>query len=153
MKLELDHKIPLSWGGTDHTENLQPLCTQCNHDKQAFYSSMDPFEEEIRAAAQHMDPHRRIGELLKAFHAAGVEAPSRVISVVASMHQYQDDWQRRLRELRVLGWDYKTSRRKENGRMMSYYRLTTFTDWPEGDIRAEIERRKKERGQAKEAAR
>ncbi|MFK0649315.1 MULTISPECIES: HNH endonuclease [Dermacoccus] len=41
MKLEVDHKIPHSWGGTDDIENLQPLCTQCNHDKQAFYSSIE----------------------------------------------------------------------------------------------------------------
>lgn len=143
VKLEVDHKIPHSWGGTDDIENLQPLCTQCNHDKQAFYSSMDPFEDQIRAATQHKEPHRRIGELLKAFHAADVEAPAQVVSVVASMHQYQDDWQRRMRELRVLGWDYTTSKRKENGRMMSYYRLTAFADWPDGNIRAEIERLKK----------
>ncbi|WP_052367106.1 HNH endonuclease [Paraoerskovia marina] len=50
VKLEVDHKIPHSWGGTDDIENLQPLCAQCNHDKQAFYSSLDPFEEQIRAA-------------------------------------------------------------------------------------------------------
>lgn len=143
VKLEVDHKIPHSWGGTDDIENLQPLCTQCNHDKQAFYSSMDPYEEQIRAATQHMEPHRRIGELLKAFQAAGAEVPAQVVAVVASMHQYQDDWQKRMRELRVLGWDYTTSKRKENGRMMSYYRLTRFTDWPDGSIRAEISRREK----------
>lgn len=143
VKLEVDHKIPHSWGGTADIENLQPLCTQCNHDKQAFYSSMNPYEEQIRAATQHMEPHRRIGELLKAFHAADVEVPAQVVAVVASMHQYQDDWQKRMRELRVLGWDYTTSKRKENGRMMSYYRLTRFTDWPDGIIRAEISRREK----------
>ncbi len=143
VKLEVDHKIPHSWGGTDDIENLQPLCTQCNHDKQAFYSSLDPFEEQIRAATAHLEPHRRIGELLKAFQAAGVDAPSQVVGVVASMHQYQEDWQKRTRELRELGWDYKTIKRKENGRMMSYYRLTAFTEWPEGNIAAEIKRREK----------
>lgn len=143
VKLEVDHKIPHSWGGTDEIENLQPLCTQCNHDKQAFYSSMDPFEEQIRAATAHMEPHRRIGELLKAFYAADVAVPSQVVAVVASMHQYQDDWQKRMRELRELGWNYTTCKRKENGRIMSYYRLTEFTEWPEGNIRAEISRREK----------
>jgi 5-methylcytosine-specific restriction endonuclease McrA len=145
VKLEVDHKIPHSWGGTDDIENLQPLCTQCNHDKQAFYSSLDPFEEQIRAATAHMEPHRRIGELLKAFHAAGVDAPSQVVGVVASMHQYQEDWQKRMRELRELGWDYETIKRKENGRMRSYYRLTAFTEWPEGNIAAEIKRRENAR--------
>jgi hypothetical protein len=151
VKLEIDHKIPHSWGGTDDIENLQPLCVKCNHDKQAFYSSMDPFEEQIRAATQHMEPHRRIGELLKAFHSAGVEAPAQVIQVVASMHQYQEDWQKRTRELRVLGWDYVTSKRKENGRIRSYYQLTAFTDWPEGSISAEIKRREAAKRHAEKA--
>lgn len=143
VKLEVDHKIPRSWGGTDDIENLQPLCTRCNHDKQAFYSSMDPYEDQIRSATRHMEPHRRIGELLKAFRAAGVDAPAQVVGVVASMHQYQDDWQRRMRELRELDWDYTTVKRKENGRMMSYYRLTTFAEWPKGNIAAELKRRSK----------
>lgn len=143
IKLELDHKIPLSWGGTNDIENLQPLCVQCNHDKQAFYSSMSPYEEQIRAATAHMEPHRRIGELLKAFHAAGADAPSQVVGVVASMHQYQEDWQRRMRELRELGWDYKTIKRKEKGRIRSYYRLTAFTNWPDGNIAAEIKFRER----------
>ena len=54
-----------------------------------------------------------------------------------------------MRELRVLGWDYTTSQRKEHARMMSYYRLTKFTDWPEGSISTEISRREK----TKEASR
>lgn len=141
VKLQVDHKIPHSWGGTDELENLQPLCTQCNHDKQAFYSSLDPFEEQIRAASMHTEPHRRIGELLKAFRTAGVDAPSEVIGAVASMHQYQEDWQKRMRELRELGWDYRVIKRKENGRIRSYYRLTAFADWPDGSIAAEIKRR------------
>lgn len=141
VRLEIDHKIPHSWGGGDDIDNLQPLCTRCNHDKQAFYTSLDPFEEQIRSAASHLEPHRRIGELLKAFHAADAEVPSQIVSVVASMHQYQDDWQRRLRELRALDWEYLTVKRKVDGRVRTFYRLTKFTDWPEGNIAAEIKRR------------
>ncbi|WP_454295918.1 HNH endonuclease [Salana multivorans] len=137
IKLEIDHKIPHSWGGTDDIENLQPLCEQCNHDKQAFYSSMSPFEEQIRAATAHHEPHRRIGELLKAFHRANAEAPSEIVAVVASMHQYQEDWQKRMREL---GWEFETIKRKEHGRVRSYYRLTAFTDWPPGTIASQIRR-------------
>ncbi len=145
VKLEVDHKVPQSWGGTDSIENLQPLCTQCNHDKQAFYATMDPFEDQIRAATQHLEPHRRIGELLKAFSAAGAEAPSQVVGVVASMHQYQEDWQRRMRELRELGWEYTTRRKTRPERVHTFYALTKWTEWPEGDIAAEIRRRQKAR--------
>lgn len=145
IKLEVDHKVPQSWGGTDDIDNLQPLCTQCNHDKQAFYATMDPFEDQIRAATQHMEPHRRIGELLKAFATAGAEAPSQVVGVVASMHQYQEDWQKRMRELRELGWDYTTRKETRPERVHTFYTLTKWTEWPEGDIAAEIRRREKAR--------
>jgi hypothetical protein len=77
-----------------------------------------------------LEPPRRIGELLKAFLAAGQAAPAQVIGVVASMHQYQDDWQKRTRELRELGWDYKTVKRRQYGRVMSFYKLTSFRPWP-----------------------
>jgi len=151
VKLEVDHIVPHSWGGSDDIDNLQPLCSQCNHDKQSFYSSLDPFEEQIRAATAHIDPHRRIGEILRAFHAVGVDAPSQVVGVVASMHQHQEDWQRRMRELREIGWEYQTIKRKENGRMRSYYRLTAFTDLPEGNIAAEIKRREHSRKEKRKA--
>lgn len=147
IKLEVDHIIPHSWGGTDEIDNLQPLCRGCNHNKQAFYSSMGPYDDLICAATAHLEPHRRIGELLKAFHTAGVDAPAQIVGVVASMHQYQDDWQKRMRELRELGWDYSTIKRKEHGRMMSYYRLTASSEWPSGNIASEIKRREKARKQ------
>ncbi|MER7604756.1 HNH endonuclease signature motif containing protein [Nocardioides sp. NPDC127503] len=143
IKLEVDHKVPLSWGGTDDIDNLQPLCEQCNHDKQAFYSSLSVYDDQIREAAQREEPHRRIGDLLLAFQTTGIDAPADVVGAVASLKQYQDDWQRRMRELRVLGWNYKTIKRKENGRMVSYYRLTASAPWPTGNVAAEIRRRLK----------
>ena len=59
---------------------------------------------------------------------------------------YQEDWQKRLRELRVLGWKIDPSRRKEEGRSVAYYRLKRWEPWPEGNIRQEIRRRERERG-------
>ncbi|MFE6283211.1 HNH endonuclease [Streptomyces sp. NPDC057877] len=139
--LVVDHKVPRDWGGGDDLENLQPLCEDCNSGKKAFYSSYDQYAEEIRAAADHPEPHGRIGELLKAFH--GNWVPADLISVVASMKQYQDDWQRRLRELRKLGWEYEPKKSKDpvSGRWRSSYRLKRWEPWPEGSIRAEIDRR------------
>ncbi len=88
----------------------------------------------------------RIGEALKAFQSVGEYAPSDVVGLVASMIQYQEDWQRRMRELRELNWDYKTHKRKEDGRIRSYYELTRWTPWPPGSVAArikEIEKGKK----------
>lgn len=142
--LVVDHKIPRDWGGSDDLENLQPLCEDCNSGKKAFYGEYNKYAEKIREATDHDEPHGRIGELLKAFD--GDWVPAELIGVVASMKQHQDDWQRRLRELRILGWKYENKRTKdpETGRSLSSYRLTHWKHWPEGSIRAEIKRRERE---------
>jgi 5-methylcytosine-specific restriction endonuclease McrA len=139
--LVVDHKVPREWGGTDEIGNLQPLCEECNSGKKAFYATYDAYAKEIRAASMHPEPHGRIGQLLKAFHGGWV--PSSLIGVVASMQQYQEDWQKRLRELRLLGWTIESRRMKDpiSGRTNTAYRVTHWEEWPERSIRAEIARR------------
>jgi 5-methylcytosine-specific restriction endonuclease McrA len=141
--LVVDHKIPREWGGSDSIENLQPLCEECNSGKKDFYATYDKYAEEIRAASSLLEPHARIGELLKAFR--GDWVPSELIGVVASMQTYQEDWQKRTRELRHLDWVIKFKRRKDprTGRHITWYRAAHWEPWPDGPIRAEIERRKR----------
>jgi hypothetical protein len=88
----------------------------------------------------HPEPYSRIGELLKAFR--GDWVPSSLIGVVASMQQYQEDWQKRLRELRFLGWEIPSKRAKDRvtGRTNTWYRVEHWEPWPEGSIRAEVTR-------------
>ena len=141
VKLDVDHKIPQSWGGTDDIENLQALCTECNAGKKAFYSHYDKYAEEIKRAANYDEPHRRIGEALKVF--GGRPIRSDVLEMIAKVKQYQEDWQKRLRELRELGWEIRAEKKKEGGRVVAYYRLIHHEPWPEGSIATEIRRREK----------
>lgn len=126
-------------------ENLQPLCQECNGGKRAFFATFEEHAESIRAAGMHTEVHVRLGETLKAFAAAGKEAPGQVLGLVASLLQYQDDWQKRMRELRELGWEYTYQRRWEEGRVRTYYQLQRWYPWPEENVAAVIREREKAR--------
>lgn len=134
--LHVDHKIPREWGGTDGVENLQALCSECNEGKKNYYATFDEHAAQIQQAIGYEEPHRRIGELLKAFSGAPVR--SDLLERVANARQYQEDWQKRLRELRLLGWKIKSSRQKEEGRVVAYYELQEAKPWPTGSLAAEI---------------
>ncbi len=142
IKLHVDHVIPQNWGGTDDEENLQALCADCNEGKKNLYSSYNKYAEKIKQAIGYEEPHKRIGELLKAFN--GELVPAEILEVVAKSKQYQDDWQKRMRELRELGWEYSFEKRREGDRVKTYYKLDRFEPWPEGSISAEIRRRESE---------
>jgi 5-methylcytosine-specific restriction endonuclease McrA len=121
--LQVDHKLPQSWGGTNDIENLQALCEECNRGKKDHFRTLQQYGAKIATAAAFDEPHTRLGELLKAF--APDEVRSDILEMVAHHVQYQEDWHKRLRELRELGWDYETRREKdERGRVRVYYRLT-----------------------------
>lgn len=140
VRLHVDHKIPREWGGKTELDNLQALCSECNEGKKAFFATFDEHANKLAAAVSHDEPHRRIGELLMAF--APGEIRSDVIELAASAKQYQEDWQKRTRELRELGWQYKVRKEKDElGRVRSYYRLTKWEPWPDGSIAAEIKKR------------
>jgi 5-methylcytosine-specific restriction endonuclease McrA len=146
VKLHVDHKLPQDWGGTNDEENLQALCAECNEGKKNYFASLGTdLPLAVRQAATHDEPHRRIGEALKA--AFPKELRTDVLERIASTKQYQEDWQKRTRELRTLGWKW-TSRRERRGRRRTvvYYRLTEWPpEWPAGNIRAEITRRENRR--------
>lgn len=146
--LVVDHKVPKDWGGGDEVENLQPLCEECNGGKRAWYQTYDPYAAQIRAAIGHEEVHRRIGELLKALE--GTWVYTELIGIVASAIAYQEDYQKRLRELRTLGWKIKVQKRyNESARVRTYYMCTHWEPWPEGSIIAEIRRRERAKSAAK----
>lgn len=103
IALVVDHKIPREWGGKTEPDNLWAICEECNHGKKNLFASVD--SAVMRSAIKHDSVHVRIGELLKA---AGVGAP--VPSMWLDIAANQDEWRKRLRELRYLGWVIKASR-------------------------------------------
>ena len=129
VKLQVDHKIPREWGGSNEDDNLWATCSTCNEGKRNFFASItDP---RIQTSITYGSVHVRIGELLKAF--AGEPVPKTYLQIVAYTH---DDWEKRLRELRELGWKYKAKKRKEAGRVRTYFALTHWEPWPDDPARA-----------------
>jgi 5-methylcytosine-specific restriction endonuclease McrA len=127
--LVVDHKTPRDWGGANDRSNLWAICKECNAGKKAYFSSINVDSEVMKNAMSHESVHVRIGELLKAI---GVNnpVPASVLEIVAG----QDDWKKRLRELRypVIGWDIETKLYKDSmGRKRADYVLKAYKPWPE----------------------
>ncbi|WP_308271343.1 HNH endonuclease signature motif containing protein [Kitasatospora sp. SUK 42] len=135
IRLQIDHIAPESWGGKTVYSNLEPLCEEHNHGKQAFFASLDAFGPAIGRALPRPTPWERIGELLISFQEMGKSTPVELIELVAQ-DTHKGDPKKRLRELRfILGWDIVAHRRKTDG-------VTEVT----------YERRRKERKTAEHAA-
>lgn len=141
IRLEVDHKVPREWGGPTVDENLWALCAECNQGKRNFFSSIA--DDRIRKAMVHGPVHIRIGELLKAFE--GKPVPKAYIQLVAFTH---NDYEKRLRELRELGWRYHVTKRREGRRIRTYFTLDHWEPWPSDPAASvrEAERRKKRKG-------
>lgn len=139
ISLAVDHKIPRDWGGTAKKENLWAICEECNGGKKAHFASQN--QDLMRKVMAFPSVHVRIGELLKANFQQPVS--SRLISFVADA----DDWKKRTRELRYLGWEIFVSRRTVDGKSIAFYTLRSFSDWPENPTKwiQEYERTRAER--------
>jgi len=121
--LVVDHKLPREWGGETVSENLEAICEDCNAGKKNLFKSVDA--DWMRQVMHHKSVHMRLGDTLKAFQPEAV--PAATLEFVAN----QDDWRKRIRELRYLGWDIATFNRKTpSGRVSSFYRLIKSQPWP-----------------------
>jgi hypothetical protein len=125
-------------------ENLEAICEDCNAGKKAYFKSVDA--KWMHGVMGHKSVHMRLGETLKAFKGKPVDAAT--LEFVAN----QDDWKKRVRELRYLGWEIETfNRRISETRVSSFYRLVKSTPWPAdptGIIR-QYERDRAERNKAR----
>jgi 5-methylcytosine-specific restriction endonuclease McrA len=137
VALVVDHKIPREWGGETVSENLEAICEECNAGKKNYFKSVDA--EWMRSVMGNKSVHVRLGETLKAFQPEAVDAST--LEFVAN----QDDWKKRVRELRYLGWDIRTfNRRVSKTRVSSFYRLVKSRPWPDDPTR-DIRRYERER--------
>jgi 5-methylcytosine-specific restriction endonuclease McrA len=128
ITLVVDHKIPRDWGGASEESNLWAICEECNQGKKNLFASYDPAE--MRRIVKLKSVHMRIGELLKSRFGQAVSCHE--IAFVAD----QDDWKKRTRDLRYLGWKIDASRKKgPTGRIESAYTLRHFEEWPDDPTR------------------
>jgi len=143
IALEVDHRVPGSWGGKAVHENLWAICAQCNRDKKALFASIE--ETSVALALDHGSVHVRLGEVLKS---SRDWVPGWVLSVVANRH----DWMKRIRDLRYLGWQVAVRRRKlPSGKAESQYKVVKSAPWstdPSGDV-SKYERARRERNRRK----
>jgi 5-methylcytosine-specific restriction endonuclease McrA len=129
ITLQVDHKVPQTWGGLTVDENLWAICVQCNHGKRDFFASFDP--DEMKELISIESVHERIARFLKMRFGEAVD--SNMIEDIANARERQEDWHKRLRELRypVIGIEIESGRYKSNeGFWRSTYRMTKWVDLP-----------------------
>jgi 5-methylcytosine-specific restriction endonuclease McrA len=130
VRLHADHKLPREWGGPTEEWNLQALCSECNEGKKAYYATFDSVAPQIMAAVRHDSVYLRIGELLKAFDDEGMTTPDEVLEFVAEAKGRQRYWEKRMRELRHIGWTFEPRMHDEGGVRKTEWKLGKWAPWP-----------------------
>jgi 5-methylcytosine-specific restriction endonuclease McrA len=145
VKLQVDHRIPREWGGKTEADNLIGLCSACNEGKRNYFSTFNAAT--MKECINHESPHWRIALLLKSKMLEWVDTD--YIEFAANFNDFQDDWQKRLRELRDLGLIIKNQKIKRGRRTVSQYMLTNWKDLPpEEQVRRTIGAQEKTRKKA-----
>jgi 5-methylcytosine-specific restriction endonuclease McrA len=93
VKLQVDHIVPVDWGGTNDISNLLTLCEQCNRGKKSWVDAVPSQIMQQIMAKQTVDS--RIEALFDNF--PNQDIPSSLIQVVSKGAL---DWQRALRRVR-----------------------------------------------------
>ncbi len=118
-----NHWVPRERDGVTVPERADVVCEDCYEGMEGQFTSLDP--EWMGTLMDHESVHIRLGETLKAYKGEPVDAAT--LEFVAN----QDDWKKRVRELRYLGWEIETfNRRISASRASSFYRLVKSRPWP-----------------------
>ncbi|HEY41379.1 MAG TPA: HNH endonuclease [Dehalococcoidia bacterium] len=93
VKLVIDHRRPVDWGGTNDISNLETLCEECNRGKKAWLDSMP--SQNMSEIMSKQTVEARIEALFDNF--PNQDIPSEMIRLVSGGAL---DWQRALRRIR-----------------------------------------------------
>lgn len=93
VKLHVDHKIPIEWGGSNVDENLWTLCEECNLAKRAFYK--DDFDAQVmKLVFNESSGYQRLKVLFE--HSPEIKFSPSVLQGIAGIR----DWTRTIRNIR-----------------------------------------------------
>lgn len=93
VKLQIDHIIPVDWGGETQLPNLQTLCEECNAGKKAWVTGYHA--DQMKQIISQTTVESRIQALFDTF--PNKDIPSHLIQLVSKGAL---DWQRALRRIR-----------------------------------------------------
>jgi hypothetical protein len=125
IKLHVDHRVPQHWGGTSDPSNLWAICSACNEGKKSHFAT---FSAELMQQLANLTVHDRLATLLNL--KPGEWLSSDLLSSMANLREHQDDWQKRLRELRSVGIHFETRKVHAGRRVISEYRFPAPTKLP-----------------------
>ncbi|AFL80247.1 restriction endonuclease [Aequorivita sublithincola DSM 14238] len=93
MKLHVDHKIPIDWGGSNLDDNLWTLCDDCNLAKKAFFK--DDFDVKVmKLVFSESSGYQRLKVLFE--QSPNVKFTPSVLQGISGIR----DWTRTIRDIR-----------------------------------------------------
>jgi 5-methylcytosine-specific restriction endonuclease McrA len=95
VKLHVDHKLPVDWGGSTTDDNLWTLCSECNEGKKAYYSDFD--SEVMKEISQLSSGSKRLQEFIRRNY--GTPLDPQTLTIISRTRE----WTRQVRKLREQG--------------------------------------------------
>lgn len=93
VRLVVDHVIPVDWGGISEISNLQTLCEECNHGKQAWVAGVP--SEAMSEIMSKPTVEKRIEALFDRYPNQDIDS-----TMIQLVSRGAFDWQRALRRVR-----------------------------------------------------